>query len=289
MNLINLFHSTIAEIGIKTIENPVFYQAALGIRFEIGGEEDVYVRKVITRKLQPNPAYVNEAVERALVILSDLPENDWLLRIDLYDEKEIKKIVKELHLVPSHEKVLNEYSKDGDKVTHYELYWSLNDMDWSKETIIRNIILADIGGLNCLASAVYLLHTDEKILFHLYDDRGLDLVSNDKKKLYPFYKAYNDWILEYDRERIDKIFENEQETFELESLLDFLNKLEKEKIFYQLNKIREEAIMVEVVVPGQRWELEFLNDGTVDVEKFLSDQKFYGESELEVLFEEFSD
>ena len=46
--------------------------------------------------------------------------------------------------------------------------------------------------------------------------------------------------------------------------------------------------MVEVVVPGQRWEVEFLDDGTVDVEKFISDKDFYDESELDALFKEFS-
>ena len=69
----------------------------------------------------------------------------------------------------------------------------------------------------------------------------------------------------------------------------FLNKLEENKIFYKLDKIRGEAIMVAVVVPGQRWEIEFLDDGTVDIEKFISDKDMYDASELETLFEEFSD
>lgn len=88
---------------------------------------------------------------------------------------------------------------------------------------------------------------------------------------------------------IDKIFKNKQETFELGNLLVFLNKLEDKNIYYKLNKIRNEAIMIEVVVPGQRWEVEFLGDGTIDVEKFISDKGYYDESELDVLFREFSD
>jgi len=47
--------------------------------------------------------------------------------------------------------------------------------------------------------------------------------------------------------------------------------------------------MIEVVVPGQRWEIEFIEDGTIDIEKFISDGSFYGEEELEVLINEFSD
>lgn len=289
MNLINLFHKTISEMGMKILERPIFYQAPVGIRFEIGGEDDVYSKTGITKKLYPNPVYVDKAVARASRIFHALPEESWILRIDLYDEKEVKKTLKALRLVPSHEKVWNEYEEDGEKMISYELYWSLDDTDWSEETIIREIILADLGGLNCLASAVFLVHPNEKVLYYLYDDRGLDVVAKEQKKLYSLYETFNDWILNDDREAIDHIFKSELDTFELSNLLDFLNKLEEKNIYYQLNKIRDEAIMVEVVVPGQRWEVEFLNDGTVDVEKFISDKNFYDESELDLLFKGFSD
>lgn len=70
---------------------------------------------------------------------------------------------------------------------------------------------------------------------------------------------------------------------------EFLNTLDKNSIFYKINKIRPESIMVEVAVPGQRWEIEFMNDGTVEIEKFISDGSFYGEEELKILLDEFSD
>lgn len=76
---------------------------------------------------------------------------------------------------------------------------------------------------------------------------------------------------------------------ELKEFISFLNKLEGNSIFFKLNKVRNEAIMVEVSVPGQRWEIEFLEDGTVDIEKFISDKDMYDVNELETLFKEFSD
>ena len=72
-------------------------------------------------------------------------------------------------------------------------------------------------------------------------------------------------------------------------LNEFLNKLEEKNIFYKLDKVRAEAVMVEVAVPGQRWEIEFLDDGTVVVEKFLSDGDIYDEAELDTLIRDFSD
>lgn len=75
----------------------------------------------------------------------------------------------------------------------------------------------------------------------------------------------------------------------LKEFINFLNKLEDNSIFYKLNKVRNEAIMVEVVIPGQRWEIEFMEDGTVEIEKFISDGNLYDVKELDNLFKDFSD
>lgn len=72
----------------------------------------------------------------------------------------------------------------------------------------------------------------------------------------------------------------------MNELIEFLNELENRKIYYRLNKVRD-SIMVEVAVPGQRWEVEFFTDGSIDVEKFISDGTLYNKSELENLFAEF--
>ncbi|MEM5014627.1 hypothetical protein WKH57_28365 [Niallia taxi] len=76
---------------------------------------------------------------------------------------------------------------------------------------------------------------------------------------------------------------------DLKKLIDFLNKLELRNIFYKLNKVRDDAIMIEIAVPGQRWEVEFMKDGTVEIEKFISDGEFFDGKEIETLFKDFSD
>lgn len=76
---------------------------------------------------------------------------------------------------------------------------------------------------------------------------------------------------------------------ELKEFINFLNKLDDSNIFYKLDKVRNDAILVEITVPGQRWEIEFMEDGTVEIEKFISDGNFYNGQELEVLFMDFSD
>ena len=75
----------------------------------------------------------------------------------------------------------------------------------------------------------------------------------------------------------------------LKELIDFLNKLELNNIFYKLNKVRDDAIMVEIAVPGQRWEVEFMEDGTGEMEKFRSEREFYDGKERETRIKDLSD
>lgn len=70
------------------------------------------------------------------------------------------------------------------------------------------------------------------------------------------------------------------------SLINFLNELEKRKIYYKINKVRE-AIMVEIAVPGQRREVEFFGDNHIEVEKFMSTGEIFDERELNSLLRDF--
>lgn len=67
-------------------------------------------------------------------------------------------------------------------------------------------------------------------------------------------------------------------------LLTFLAKLEHSHIHYTLGHVREEAIMVSIAVPGERWEVEYLHDGSVDVERFVSTGEFGDAGALDELF-----
>jgi hypothetical protein len=74
-----------------------------------------------------------------------------------------------------------------------------------------------------------------------------------------------------------------------DKLLGFIRRLEEAKIFHQLPSHRDDAISVIVTVPGQRWEIDFLADGDIDVERFLSTGQIDDESALDELFEEFAE
>ncbi len=54
-------------------------------------------------------------------------------------------------------------------------------------------------------------------------------------------------------------------------LLDLLNQFEQQHIQYRLAHHREEAVMIEAAVPGERWEVEVFDDGHIEFERFRSD------------------
>src|SRR6266699_3269339 len=75
-------------------------------------------------------------------------------------------------------------------------------------------------------------------------------------------------------------------------ILDLLRRLEAARIFSSLRQSREEALMIEVTVPGERWEIEFVDYGDevqVEVERFVSNGHIDDETALDELFATFSD
>jgi len=70
-------------------------------------------------------------------------------------------------------------------------------------------------------------------------------------------------------------------------MLDLLRRLNEAKIAHRLAQVRDDALMIEVDVPGERWEIEFVNYGDevhVEIERFRSNGKMYDESLLDELF-----
>ncbi|HEX7448938.1 MAG TPA: hypothetical protein VF306_15400 [Pirellulales bacterium] len=58
---------------------------------------------------------------------------------------------------------------------------------------------------------------------------------------------------------------------DLTSIIELLNRLESAKIHFKLSRNRDDAITIEVAVPGQRWEIDCYPNGGIDVEVFKSD------------------
>lgn len=208
------FYKVVRSIGMNEIKHPLFYNSTIGIRFEIGGVESVYLDGGQPDKYIANPAYVSAAFDRAKAIYTNLPHRPNILRIDGYpDEISVQKVIQTIcragNVPLPHEQVLKpfQWDEDDETISQLQLYWDLEKMPFTPDRLLQEIIIADIGGYNGFVSNVYFADLYNSILFHLYDDRGADLVAADKELLRPSYEKFNNWILDYDREKITAIFE----------------------------------------------------------------------------------
>ena len=204
------FETILQNLGMARLEHPLFYHAPVGIRFEIGGCEPIYLDRT-AEQLMPNPSYVQSALDRAAAIYRNLPAPPDSLRIDGYPDEEpaqsLLAVIRQRTGLPApHEQVTTtETDEDGDIHPQVQFYWDLNAIPVQPERLLREIILSDIGGWPGFVSSVY-LSGPGSFLYHLYDDRGLDVLGGSRELLLPLYRQFHDWILEYEREKIDRLF-----------------------------------------------------------------------------------
>lgn len=200
---------SVGKIGMKRLQNPIFYNSPIGIRFEIS---DPWGEVYCNDKL--NPKYVQTAYEKVFTIYQNTPcKFDtllWTIHPDEYNDNSINLLknfmkITELSL-PQEEYSEMEYLDDDEQIKKIYYYWDLRANFININKLLEEIIKADFGGFEELVSSVFLFDTKLNVLFHFYDDRGLDIVSEKGEAIYSLYKNYNEWILDYDREHIDTVF-----------------------------------------------------------------------------------
>jgi hypothetical protein len=89
------------------------------------------------------------------------------------------------------------------------LQWAVLPPSIEVDAVFRAIGNIDYARLPKISDRVFLLNVSRDVILHMYDDRGLDVISADPTSLLALYKSHNAWILKYDRERIDAIFEGQ--------------------------------------------------------------------------------
>ncbi len=53
---------------------------------------------------------------------------------------------------------------------------------------------------------VFFINATKHVIFFIYDDRGCEVIANNKDIIRPIYETYNAWLAEYDREEIEQRF-----------------------------------------------------------------------------------
>lgn len=72
------------------------------------------------------------------------------------------------------------------------------DFSWRQPRLDKKGVLTSKG--------VFIINTDRELIFHMYDDRGLDIIANDVEQLRSIYSQYNSWLLESNRAKVDCLF-----------------------------------------------------------------------------------
>lgn len=74
--------------------------------------------------------------------------------------------------------------------------------------------------------------------------------------------------------------------------LRLLHDLELARIHYEIRRSRPDAVSLDIRVPGQHWEIEFVqydDDIHIEIERFTSDGEIDDEVKLKELFHNFAD
>ena len=202
------------------LEQPLFYNNTFGLRFEIGpAEVDIWTD---FDKGILNKEYFNVAFARAVSIFESAfsPNDDISIAYQILSHGR-NKIRKGNFLF---KQVSNIKNRNIKFTKHREIYSQDlygKRMCWRRATIpdlkvkdlnSRNILLAlvntDFGSRRqpSLHGECFFINHTKGLVLLLYDDRGMDIVALKKDTLLKLYKSHNAWILDYDREKVDRVF-----------------------------------------------------------------------------------
>ena len=204
---------TLKQIGNERLQLPIFYECPVSLRFETG---DPDLEIFLTEK-KLNPKYLRSALWRTSFLYEKTAPFDTLLWV-LYRTSDVDSDVDEIidrfchlcHLPSPAEVYQQEVTTAAEEpMTRILLFWDMNDTPPKIQPLFEEIVHSDFKGLGFreLSSAIFFFDTTRHLLFHPYDDRGLDIVGKSPEDIRYLYEDCRNWLLEYDMERMRNTFE----------------------------------------------------------------------------------
>jgi hypothetical protein len=87
--------------------------------------------------------------------------------------------------------------------TQYRLTWTrLSPLAFNVAQMFQAIANREQDGVPKISSGVFVIDPSSKVIMHMYDDRGLDIIAAELNTLRPLFESFGDWILENQRHRI---------------------------------------------------------------------------------------
>lgn len=193
----------------------LFYNWNIGIRFKLGVnyngievyENCPYLKGTYTRAITLFESSHNKNDNIYIVVdVHDFADgNTFKHKLNIFSKyvKE-KSILYKLqqHTIPY---LFPEDDENGIYKTH-RFTLKCKPTDFKYISMLKAICNQDMGLKPKIVHDVYIINTNKNTIFHVYDDRGCDVLSTSSKNIKDMYKKYNHWILDYDRNEIDKVF-----------------------------------------------------------------------------------
>ncbi|SFS70045.1 DUF3885 domain-containing protein [Marininema halotolerans] len=188
-----------------SLEPPLFYNWNIGIRFELGDpheeDEKKYMERVLKRGLTLLKALHQNHDELFIVCYYDKLKREPYKKVNAFNRSMRNKHVKyQMHhqVFPFREP---EEDEDDEYETH-RLLLKCEVQDVNLPKMIRRFFYRND------MPRLYFVNIKRGTIFSIYDDRGCDLVSTKKENIEEIYYTFNEWILDWDRSRIDGLFQN---------------------------------------------------------------------------------
>ncbi|WP_029187918.1 DUF3885 domain-containing protein [Streptococcus suis] len=189
------------QFGEHQLVGPFFYATPLALKFEVGPAEEA---ETLPKKVYLDRAYARavELLEQAssaydYVILSLLRQED--RDIDTY----LWHFTSKFNFNKCPEPELIEVEDWTGEVLVFERYlFPVADQDL--KALLREIVRADHGGFQYLSASLIFLSSRDKVLYHCYDDRGVDVAVVDDDKRRQLFTDCHDLLFDYDMEEMER-------------------------------------------------------------------------------------
>lgn len=211
MQLNEFMHKNYPNLELRP---PLFYSWDIGIRFELGVE---WKRDYD----YPNNPYILRCYKRAITLFESVhsPTEDIFVVMDVNDfdkGKNLKHQLKNFRLYVKkpllfslkYQELPYIFPEDDEEGTYKTHRFTLKckTSDFKYVSLLKAICNQDMGLEPRIFHRVYFININRKTIFHVYDDRGCDLLATSSATIRDVYSRYNDWILDYDRPEIEKVF-----------------------------------------------------------------------------------
>ena len=181
--------------------HPLFYTYPYALRFEMGNPEIACAAAW--------EAYCDAASQRAQALFRGIfsPEDEVLVIFDRTPDREVKNAFQGCRMQRVRARAYPAFLEDREE---YDESWFYRYLYLGKasqipaELVLQRIIEGEVlGGKHpYYSSCVYFYNVTKSLLFHMYDDRGADLIATSPDVLVTYYDGLNDMLLDYDREKM---------------------------------------------------------------------------------------